>query len=617
MIDVTTTIGGNGLPMVIDIKSSTFHELVSQLIARLYPRAAQNTSRIILNAYFSQPPDRRRRLTLEALGETAGLARIVSRERARQILEKFFKKDLPKEITRLERGKEIDDTIMVSNRKDLLRLRNIICAIVAEIETFDFPIFVDRIQARLKRLGLVDEKIFFPVVVELAQSFSLIMSFDISDHEGRRVVLEKGDKVKQFTSEIIIYAGKISTHLGGVCSVDALIDTGWNPNSPESLTRIPESIRKKFVIDLLETVKDVMLLQEKSYFSFKDRDERVSSILLPIFKVYKSVARDRLFGAVTSGLKHRFMTKTKDQKREVELQIVMGSQLALDEYCRRTLILDVGPNDERVPGKNLKSKLQDYTPGESYQAQIDMASEIKRKGRPVTSVEFGEIYRNVLRVKSSSKGHFYSYPTLFYKEGRGRMNDYYKTLDGIYELSELTDPEVKKGHDSETLASLCKKILELQEKMLSLDFEMIPSGQLRVEQRLLREFLVENSSGVEMTSGDMSCRCLLCNRYFPAELLVAAHVKKRSHCLPEEKLDIENVAMLQCGSCDKLFERGFVYLNDDGRVVANDDAQMTEDVLHELNNLHGNVCEYVNGVDSRMIYIAYHREQALVRHKQG
>lgn len=598
----------------VSTESGTFNALVAQLIDRLYPRRRQNTRRVILKAYFSQSPDRRRRLTLEALGKAEGVEPPVTRERARQVLDQFFSEHLPKEIARLERGQEINDPIMVSNREDLLELRGIISAIVAEIETFDFPIFVDRMQARLKRLDLVDDKIYFPVVIRLAESFSLVMSFDVVDSEGRTLVLSKGERIKSYTSDIITYAGKVATHLGCVCSIDALVNPEWNSKSPESLSKIPKSIRRKFLIDLFETVDGLMLLQDKDYFSFKDRDERVSSILIPIFTVYQSVGKERLFNAVTTGLTHRFMTKTNDHKREYELKVINESQSALDEYCRRTLILDSRPNDERVPGMALRAKLSDYEPGDNYQAQIDMAQAIKQRGGPVSSVEFGKIYRNELKIKDSKKGFFYTYPTLFYKEGEGRKNDFYKTLDGLYEVSVSSDTAPRKTENNKRLENLRQKILQLQEQIHDLEEDKIPSGKIREEQGLLRKYLVETSDGVEMSSGSKSCRCLLCNRYFPAEVLVAAHVKKRSHCSPEEKLDIENIAMLQCGSCDKLFEYGFVYLSDEGEVVANMNAPMTEDILDQLVRLGGNVCEYFNGVEVRKAYVSYHRNQALLRH---
>ena len=49
-----------------------------------------------------------------------------------------------------------------------------------------------------------------------------------------------------------------------------------------------------------------------------------------------------------------------------------------------------------------------------------------------------------------------------------------------------------------------------------------------------------------------------------SRLLVAAHIKKRSHCTDHEKRDIANIGMLNCKfGCDELYERGFVSIGPD------------------------------------------------------
>jgi hypothetical protein len=45
---------------------------------------------------------------------------------------------------------------------------------------------------------------------------------------------------------------------------------------------------------------------------------------------------------------------------------------------------------------------------------------------------------------------------------------------------------------------------------------------------------------------------------FPVDLLVAAHIKRRSLCSETERRDLHNVAMLACKfGCDALFEEGY------------------------------------------------------------
>lgn len=93
------------------------------------------------------------------------------------------------------------------------------------------------------------------------------------------------------------------------------------------------------------------------------------------------------------------------------------------------------------------------------------------------------------------------------------------------------------------------------------EFEVMESeyvGKRRAEQQYLRQFLLPGVEG----------ECLLCGRTFSRDLLVAAHIKKRSLCTPEEKADIPSVAMLACKfGCDELYERGMITVNPQGKVI--------------------------------------------------
>lgn len=60
--------------------------------------------------------------------------------------------------------------------------------------------------------------------------------------------------------------------------------------------------------------------------------------------------------------------------------------------------------------------------------------------------------------------------------------------------------------------------------------------------------------------------CGLCGRLLPVELLVAAHIKKRSQCSVEERLDYQHIVLAMCRlGCDDLYERGFIGVSE-GRV---------------------------------------------------
>lgn len=80
----------------------------------------------------------------------------------------------------------------------------------------------------------------------------------------------------------------------------------------------------------------------------------------------------------------------------------------------------------------------------------------------------------------------------------------------------------------------------------------------RGEQAALRQYLLPTKTGV----------CALCERAFPAQFLVAAHIKRRSECTEQEKRDLMNIAMLNCRfGCDELFGRGLISISKDGRIM--------------------------------------------------
>lgn len=83
------------------------------------------------------------------------------------------------------------------------------------------------------------------------------------------------------------------------------------------------------------------------------------------------------------------------------------------------------------------------------------------------------------------------------------------------------------------------------------------SSYRRLEQPYLRNLVIPGASE----------HCALCSRDIEAELLVAAHIKRRSTCTFEEKIDFTSIAMAACRfGCDELFERGYIWVDSDGTI---------------------------------------------------
>lgn len=578
------------------VSKKSYQDIINDLINRLYSRPDQNARRKILIAYFTQDT-KKRSLTLDDLGRIGG----VTRERARQILGKFNEYEFPREIKRLANSNSGNP---LDNNEDLSNLRESIVKIISEINLFELPVFAKNVQDSLQNKGVLDQHIYIPVAYDLAKIFNIPTNFKVEDFNGHTVIVNSDDEDEKYTEGIISYAAKIATHCSGVFSVDRLVNSDWDAKAPESIKNIPDSIRRSFVLDILNTEPSLMLLQNSDFFAFRERDERISSVLTPIFYSYNTpIEKTILVNAIQRAIKLRLMQK-KDSRQGVFVDVLENSGLAIDEYCRRTLLLDTDNIHYRTPGVKLAEKIEKYQLGEIYNNQYLILEKIRENGAPVDSSLFGQISAN---MPDAQKSHLYSYPVLYYKEGEGRRHDLYKTLNGVYGIPKNIINN--KVDDLESRVGVIKeKIKKLLEELNSLDLSSDGKVTHRAEQVLLRELLMLLSPKAKMSSNLSASRCQICNKYYPAQLLVAAHVKPRSKCSLEEKSDIENIAMLQCKSCDALYENGYISVNELGIVITADNLPMTEDLKILVSQITGNSCDYLNGNEKRLSYLKFHRE---------
>ncbi len=80
----------------------------------------------------------------------------------------------------------------------------------------------------------------------------------------------------------------------------------------------------------------------------------------------------------------------------------------------------------------------------------------------------------------------------------------------------------------------------------------------RQEQKFLRALLIPGDTAT----------CDVCGRVFAGEYLRAAHIKKRAACTENERLDVDNIAMIACVfGCDALYESGDIGVNANGHIV--------------------------------------------------
>lgn len=108
--------------------------------------------------------------------------------------------------------------------------------------------------------------------------------------------------------------------------------------------------------------------------------------------------------------------------------------------------------------------------------------------------------------------------------------------------------------------------------------------------------------------GQLAMRCAVCGELFPKSLLVTAHLKKRSECAPEERIDPAVVLPMCVAGCDALYERGYLSLDAATSLVVETPrtAQLTGTYMHKVaKGLVGRCCPYE--LTARAKYLEWHQ----------
>jgi hypothetical protein len=122
----------------------------------------------------------------------------------------------------------------------------------------------------------------------------------------------------------------------------------------------------------------------------------------------------------------------------------------------------------------------------------------------------------------------------------------------------------------------------------------------RREQGILRGALGLNESS--------TAQCGICSKVYPVTLLVAGHIKKRSECAKEERLDVQHVAMPICVfGCDALFERRLIKVVD-GVIAISPTGEEGVDIY--LRSLEAKAAPGFNA--ARSAYFNWHASQPIV-----
>lgn len=132
---------------------------------------------------------------------------------------------------------------------------------------------------------------------------------------------------------------------------------------------------------------------------------------------------------------------------------------------------------------------------------------------------------------------------------------------------------------------------------LSNDLDVPSSVKRRVEQSLLRTILL----GKKATE----C-CALCGRDLPVDLLVIGHIRKRNSCTPEIKKDLANVMSVCLLGCDRLFENGYVTVDEAGVIQQGPSWKLVPSIQAVIKPLIGTKCSAWSQAAEK--YFGWHRK---------
>jgi hypothetical protein len=103
--------------------------------------------------------------------------------------------------------------------------------------------------------------------------------------------------------------------------------------------------------------------------------------------------------------------------------------------------------------------------------------------------------------------------------------------------------------------------------------------------------------------------CAICGHQYPVKgLMVTGHIKKRALCSDDERLDL-NIVMPVCKfGCDSLYESGYIFVDQSGKVQPNPRYYVGEQGDHFINSVKGKQCRAWN--PQTKLYFDYHRGRA-------
>jgi len=165
--------------------------------------------------------------------------------------------------------------------------------------------------------------------------------------------------------------------------------------------------------------------------------------------------------------------------------------------------------------------------------------------------------------------------------------------DAVTALLEIDPDELVETSDRPSAVEVSEAL-----RKIGVDTDIPIAGKARAEAQILRRHLL---------GGTSTATCDFCGKQLPTTLLVAAHIKKRASCAPDERTN-PRVVMRACRlGCDELYEKGFIVVGETGVIKIHDRARgRSKDLDSKLSELEGVACKAFDAETAQ--FFAWHRE---------
>lgn len=142
-------------------------------------------------------------------------------------------------------------------------------------------------------------------------------------------------------------------------------------------------------------------------------------------------------------------------------------------------------------------------------------------------------------------------------------------------------------------SAVIEKAQKIEEEISSLNIEGASKKAIinaRVNQGVFRDLLLARYN-----------KCCLCGVQNHT-LLLASHIKPWAESEPKEKLDVDN-GFLMCPNHDKLFDKGYITFDDDGKIIISDRLTENDRVILNVNSKM-----HIELTEGNQKYLKFHRE---------